>query len=121
MNLQATDITKSYSVGIWPRRRQLRVLNGASVELDRGEVVGLVGENGSRDEVYDLPSFRSLGAARRCRSVSPVGNRPLEVLSARLGIVIGASPRLIDSSASRTTLCSGSGAHEEGREDENDQ
>jgi ABC-type microcin C transport system duplicated ATPase subunit YejF len=61
VNLQATDITKSYSVGIRPRCRHLRVLNGASVELDRGEVVGLVGENGSRDEVYDLLSFRSLG------------------------------------------------------------
>lgn len=47
MNLQATDIAKTYSVGIWPRRRHLRVLSGATVELDRGEVVGLVGENGS--------------------------------------------------------------------------
>ena len=47
MNLEAHDLTKSYSVGLWPRRRHLRVLNGASVELDRGEVVGLVGENGS--------------------------------------------------------------------------
>ena len=47
MNLEAHDHPKSYSFGLRPRRRHLRVLNGASVELDRGEVVGLVGENGS--------------------------------------------------------------------------
>ncbi len=45
--LAARDITKSYAVGVWPRRRTLRVLSGADVELRQGEIVGLVGENGS--------------------------------------------------------------------------
>lgn len=45
--LAARAITKSYTAGLWPRRRTLRVLRGADVDLTRGEVVGLVGENGS--------------------------------------------------------------------------
>ncbi|HEX6236877.1 MAG TPA: ABC transporter ATP-binding protein, partial [Acidimicrobiales bacterium] len=45
--LSARDVTKSYTLGLWPRRRALRVLRGADVELRAGEIVGLVGENGS--------------------------------------------------------------------------
>lgn len=45
--LEAAGITKSYSRGLWPRRRTLPVLRGAELVLDAGEVVGLVGENGS--------------------------------------------------------------------------
>ena len=45
--LQATEITKSYRRGIWPRRRELAVLRGADLVVGAGEVVGLVGENGS--------------------------------------------------------------------------
>jgi ABC-type multidrug transport system ATPase subunit len=45
--LEATGITKSYSRGLWPRRRTLPVLRGAELMLGAGEVVGLVGENGS--------------------------------------------------------------------------
>lgn len=45
--LEAHGLTKTYRAGMWPRRRTLRVLNGADVLLRAGEVVGLVGENGS--------------------------------------------------------------------------
>lgn len=45
--LEATGITKSYRRGIWPRRRVLPVLRGADLVVGAGEVVGLVGENGS--------------------------------------------------------------------------
>lgn len=45
--LRAQALTKSYRTGIWPRRRLVHVLRGADVELWPGEIVGLVGENGS--------------------------------------------------------------------------
>ena len=45
--LTAQGIAKTYTRGIWPRRRSLRVLRGADLVLHPGEVVGLVGENGS--------------------------------------------------------------------------
>ncbi|HVR78890.1 MAG TPA: ATP-binding cassette domain-containing protein [Acidimicrobiia bacterium] len=45
--LTARGIAKSYTRGMWPRRRSLRVLRGADVVLRAGEIVGLVGENGS--------------------------------------------------------------------------
>ena len=45
--LRAQGITKSYRRGLWPRRQELVVLRGAEVQLCAGEIVGLVGENGS--------------------------------------------------------------------------
>jgi ABC-type multidrug transport system ATPase subunit len=45
--LEAAGIEKAYRRGIWPARRQLPVLRGASMELYPGEVAGLVGENGA--------------------------------------------------------------------------
>ncbi len=45
--LEARGIAKSYRRGLWPRRRTHPVLEGAHIELGRGEMVGLVGENGS--------------------------------------------------------------------------
>jgi ABC-type multidrug transport system ATPase subunit len=45
--LAARGIAKTYTRGIWPRRRHVRVLNDAELTLGRGEIVGLVGENGS--------------------------------------------------------------------------
>jgi ABC-type multidrug transport system ATPase subunit len=45
--LQATDLRKSYRRGIWPARRTQQVLRGVDIHLGSGEVVGLVGENGS--------------------------------------------------------------------------
>ena len=45
--LTAAGIEKSYRRGIWPARREHRVLRGADLELYPGEVAGLVGENGA--------------------------------------------------------------------------
>jgi ABC-2 type transport system ATP-binding protein len=45
--LAAEKLVKSYPRGIWPLRRRQRVLRGADLTLRAGEVVGLVGENGS--------------------------------------------------------------------------
>jgi ABC-type multidrug transport system ATPase subunit len=45
--LAATGIVKSYRRGVWPIRREARVLRGVELVLRPGETVGLVGENGS--------------------------------------------------------------------------
>ena len=45
--LQAMGLRKSYHRGVWPRRRTEPVLRGVDLRLGTGEVVGLVGENGS--------------------------------------------------------------------------
>ncbi len=50
--LIAKGITKSYRRGMWPRRRELAVLRGADFEVGGGEVVGLVGENGSGKSTF---------------------------------------------------------------------
>lgn len=44
--LSAARIEKAYRRGPWPLRRSQQVLRGADLTLRRGEVVGLVGENG---------------------------------------------------------------------------
>lgn len=45
--LTASGIAKTYRSGWWPRRRSTRVLRDAGLQMWPGEVVGLVGENGS--------------------------------------------------------------------------
>jgi ABC-type glutathione transport system ATPase component len=45
--LATSGIRKSYRRGVWPLRRRNPVVRGADLILQRGEVVGLVGENGS--------------------------------------------------------------------------
>jgi ABC-type multidrug transport system ATPase subunit len=50
--LAASGIVKSYTRGIWPRRRSQRVLRGADVVLRPGEIVGMVGENGSGKSTF---------------------------------------------------------------------
>ncbi len=45
--LEVSDASKSFGHGVWPFRRKLQVLNGATLNVGRGEIVGLVGENGS--------------------------------------------------------------------------
>lgn len=45
--LSVQEVEKSFSHGLWPRRRVFPVLTGASLHVEPGELVGLVGENGS--------------------------------------------------------------------------
>lgn len=45
--LVASGIVKSYRRGLWPLRHDINVLQGVDLALGPGEVVGLVGENGS--------------------------------------------------------------------------
>jgi ABC-type multidrug transport system ATPase subunit len=45
--LTAEGVAKTFRTGWWPRRRAKPVLVDANLELRPGEVVGLVGENGS--------------------------------------------------------------------------
>ena len=45
--LTAEGIEKSFRRGIWPFSHRQQVLRGADLTLRPGEVVGLVGENGS--------------------------------------------------------------------------
>src|SRR5512142_1807003 len=45
--LAASGIEKSYRRGVWPARRERRVLRGVSLALYPGEIAGLDGENGA--------------------------------------------------------------------------
>jgi ABC-2 type transport system ATP-binding protein len=45
--LSGVDLHKEYARRVWPRRRTFPVLSGATLAVSPGEVVGLVGENGS--------------------------------------------------------------------------
>lgn len=47
MVLLAEGVEKSFRRGIWPMSRRQQVLRGVDLTLKPGEIVGLVGENGS--------------------------------------------------------------------------
>jgi len=79
--LRAEGVTKSYRRGVWPRRRVLTVLRGAQIELCAGEVVGLVGENGSGKSTFMKILVGALDADAGTVSVSGrVGYCPQEPL-----------------------------------------
>lgn len=45
--LLVEGVTKTFSRGIWPARKHIDVLKGVDLQVHSGEMVGLVGENGS--------------------------------------------------------------------------
>lgn len=49
--LRADAVTKSFAKGPPGHRRRVHVLRGASLEVRPGQLVGLVGENGSGKSV----------------------------------------------------------------------
>jgi ABC-2 type transport system ATP-binding protein len=49
--LELSGLAKSFRHGIWPRRRTIEVLQGTNLQVRAGELVGLVGENGSGKSV----------------------------------------------------------------------
>src|SRR5579863_5119827 len=44
--IETTNLTKDYSIGFW-RKRPKRVLDGLSIQVEKGEVFGLLGPNGA--------------------------------------------------------------------------
>jgi ABC-type glutathione transport system ATPase component len=68
--LTASGIEKSYRRGMWPRRRRRLVLRGADLALYPGEVVGLVGENGSGKSVPEQAVLAALVPAQSAAHTS---------------------------------------------------
>lgn len=108
--LTATGISKSYRRGIWPRRREVPVLRGADLTVGAGEVVGLVGENGSGKSTFMKILVGALAADAGSVEVSGrIGYCPQEpVLYERLtcdehlelfGVAYGMDPQAVNTAA----------------------
>lgn len=50
--LEAVGVELAYRRGVWPKRHTVPVLRGVDLVLQPGEVVGLVGENGSGKSTF---------------------------------------------------------------------
>lgn len=79
--LVASGIVKTYARGVWPKRRRLEVLRGADLTLRPGEIVGLVGENGSGKSTMMKILVGSLdrdaGTVRRSGSIGYCPQEPI--------------------------------------------
>jgi len=79
--LVARGVTKAYRTGTWPRRRSLVVLRGVDMDLYPGEIVGLVGENGSGKSTVMQILVGSLaadeGEVRRPRNLGYCPQEPI--------------------------------------------
>ena len=84
--LAARGIERAYRQGVWPARRSHQVLRGVDLSLAPGEVVGLVGEDGSGKSTLMKVIVGALAAdAGSITRAGRVGDCPQEtVLYARL-------------------------------------
>ena len=103
--LQTEDITKVYrvSAGVFKGKLPLTAANGVSIHINRGEVVGLVGESGcgkstvakiilgleqatSGQVYFDGQPLTDMGRKERARRIQPIFQDPYSSLNPRKSI-----------------------------------
>ena len=103
--LQTEDITKVYQVsaGVFKGKRSLAAVNGVSIDINRGEVVGLVGESGcgkstiakiilsleeatSGQVYFDGEPMATIDRKERARRIQPIFQDPYSSLNPRKSI-----------------------------------
>jgi len=113
--LEARDVHCRFPVdrGLLGRRRELRAVNGVSLQLQRGEILGLVGESGcgkstlarlllglqtptSGDIVLDGAAITRLDRKALARRIQPIFQDPYASLNARktIGQIVGLPLRI---------------------------